>query len=412
MHSRNQYLKALVGKYLKATKSAKGELLEEYCRNTGHNRKYVIRKIRKLAFTEPRPRRPRSPRYGHDLRGVLYEVWELFDHPCGQRLEPLLVAEVDRLRTMGVLKISDPVAQQLKSISSATIDRALRPVKGRWRSKRRGNPPRGSHLLYKRIPLKLTDWDTHTVGYVEMDLVCHCGASTGGEYINTLSVMEIASGWWEAEAVMGRGQKRTFEAIAATKERSPFQWKGIDCDNDSAFINAHLLRYCTEHRLTFTRSRPNRKNDNAYIEQKNYTHVRKPLRYLRYDTDGERQIINSLYRDELRLFKNFFQPVMKMIWKQRIDGRLKRKYDVAQTPYQRPIGSGQLSLEKVQRLRRLYEGLNPAELKRAIDQKLDSLFELYQEKKKTTVRVNPYKKLTPSTVTFSMIQQKRSGLPG
>jgi len=412
MHSRNQYLKALIGKYLKASKRAKGELLDEYCRNTGHNRKYVIRKIRRLAFTEPRPRRARKPRYGYDVRGVVAQIWELFDHPCGQRLQPLLVGEVDRLRAMGVLRISDPVAQKVKSMSSATIDRVLRPVKERWGYERKANRPHRANLLYKKIPLKLTDWDTKTVGYVEMDLVCHCGASTGGEYINTLSVMEIASGWWEAEAVMGRGQRRTFEAIAAIRQRSAFEWKGIDCDNDSVFINAHLLRYCTEQGLDFTRSRPNRKNDNAYIEQKNYTHVRKPLGYLRYDTDGELQIINSLYRDELRLFKNFFQPVMKLIQKQRIDGRLKRKYDVPKTPYQRLIESGQLPQDKAQSLRRLYEKLNPAELKNGIDQKLDKLYEIYHDKKKTTITVNPYKKLRPSTVTFSMIQQEQFRSPG
>jgi hypothetical protein len=322
------------------------------------------------------------------------------------------VGEVDRLRAMGVLRISDPVAQKVKSMSSATIDRVLRPVKERWGYERKANRPHRANLLYKKIPLKLTDWDTKTVGYVEMDLVCHCGASTGGEYINTLSVMEIASGWWEAEAVMGRGQRRTFEAIAAIRQRSGFEWKGIDCDNDSAFINAHLLRYCTEQGLDFTRSRPNRKNDNAYIEQKNYTHVRKPLGYLRYDTDEELEIINSLYRDELRLFKNFFQPVMKLIQKQRIDGRLKRKYDVPKTPYQRLIESGQLTQDKAQSLRRLYEKLNPAELKNAIDQKLDKLYEIYHDKKKTTITVNPYKKLRPSTVTFSMIQQEQFRSPG
>jgi hypothetical protein len=348
MHSRNQYLKAVVGNYLKASKKGRGVLLDEYCRNTGHNRKYVIRKIRQLAFTEPGPRKRRSSKYGYDVGRVLGEIWKLFDHPCGQRLQPLLVAEVDRLRVMGVLKTSDSVAQELKAISSATIDRVLRPVKERCRYERKANRPHRSNLLYKRIPLKLTDWDTHTVGYVEMDLVCHCGASTAGEYIHTLSVMEIASGWWEAEAVMGRGQTRAFDAIEAIRGRSAFEWKGIDCDNDSAFINAHLLRYCTEQKLDFTRSRPNRKNDNAYIEQKNYMHVRRPLGYLRYDTEGELRIINSLYRNELRIYKNFFQPVMKLIWKQRIDGRLKRKYDIPKTPYQRLIESGQLSQEKVE----------------------------------------------------------------
>jgi len=412
MHSRNQYLKVLIKDYLKADKKEKGALLNEYCRNTGQNRKYVIRKIRQLAHNVPQPRSRRKATYGYDVRDVLSQIWKVFDYPCGQRLRPILQVEVQRLRKMGALKISDKMAEKLNSISSATIDRLLQPIKERWRYERRGSHSRSGNLLYKRIPLKLTDWDTAKVGYVEMDLVCHCGASTAGEFINTLSVMEISSGWWEAEAIMGRGQKRTLDAIEAIRGRMPFDWKGIDSDNDSAFINAHLLKYCGQEGLEFTRSRPSRKNDNAYIEQKNYTHVRRPLGYLRYDTEEELSIINDLYRNELRLYKNFFQPVMKLQRKERVDGRLKRLYDVAKTPYQRLIESGQVSKEKMESLRRIYQGLNPIELKKEIDAKLDRLYQLYHKKKKGTITVNPYKKQVPSMVTFFVIQQKKPRLPG
>lgn len=412
MHSRNQYLKVLIKDYLKADKRGKGELLNEYCRNTGQNRKYVIRKLKQLAFKEPQPRKKRKATYGYDVMDVVSQIWKIFDYPCGQRLRPILQAEVQRLRDMGVLKISDKMAEKLNSISSATIDRLLRPVKEKWRYERRSSHIRSGNLLYKRIPLKLTDWDTAKVGYVEMDLVCHCGASTAGEYINTLSAMEISSGWWEGEAIIGKGQQRTFNAIEAIRQRTAFDWKGIDSDNDSAFINAHLLKYCQQEGLEFTRSRPNRKNDNAYIEQKNYTHVRRPLGYLRYDTEEEVSIINDLYRNELRLYKNFFQPVMKLLRKERVDGRLKRIYDVAKTPYQRLIESGQVSKQKVELLRRLYERLNPVELKTRIDAKLDKLYQVYHKKKKGTITVNPYKKQVPSMVTFFVIQQKKSRLPG
>jgi radical SAM superfamily enzyme YgiQ (UPF0313 family) len=178
------------------------------------------------------------------------------------------------------------------------------------------------------------------------------------------------------------------------------------------FINDQLLRYCKEEGLDFTRSRPGRKNDNAYIEQKNYTHIRRPFGYLRYDTEEEMKIINDLYRNELRLYKNFFQPVMKLIRKNRIDGKLKRVYDVAKTPYQRLIESGQLSHRKKQMLRKLYLSLNPREMKRSIDEKLNRLYTLYHKKKKSTITVNPYKKLVPSMVTFFMIQPKKIRLPG
>lgn len=412
MHSRNQYLKALIGKYLKADRCDKGSLLDEYCQNTGQNRKYVIRKINQQAFKEPRPRKKRKPNYGEDVRDVLSRLWEIFDYPCGQRLRPILQAEVQRLRNMDALRISNRVAERLISISSATIDRLLRPVKERWRYERRSNHVKSGNLLYKRIPLKLTDWDTQKVGYIEMDIVMHCGASTAGEHVNTLSGMEISSGWWEGGAIMGRSQQRTFDAIEEIKDRMPFEWKGIDSDNDTAFINAHLLKYCGKNEIEFTRSRPGRKNDNAYIEQKNYTHVRRPLGYLRYDTQEELAIINDLYRNELRLYKNFFQPVMKLIKKERVDGKLKRVYDVAKTPYQRLIESGQISKDKGLLIRTLYQKLNPVELKKTIDTKLDRLYAAYHKKKKRTITVNPYKKLVPSSVTFFVIQKKKSRLLG
>jgi len=212
MNSRNQYLKVLIERYLKATKKGKGLLPYEYCRNTGLNRKYVIRKIRRIAFKEPLPQKKRRAFYGSDVRDILQKLWELFDYPCGQRLKPLLKVEVDRLRDIGEIKVSETLSDKLKSISSATIDRLLKAKKEAWRYERRHKHTGGS-LLYKKIPLRLTDWDTNKVGYVEIDLVCHCGASSAGEHINSLSTIEISSGWWEAEAIMGRGQHRTFEAL-------------------------------------------------------------------------------------------------------------------------------------------------------------------------------------------------------
>ena len=204
---------------------------------------------------------------------------------------------------------------------------------------------------------------------------------------------------------MGRGQRPVFEALQRIRERTPFRWLGIDSDNDSAFLNDHLLRYSQQHGLAFTRSQPTRKNDNAYIEQKNYTHVRRPLGYLRYDTEQELQIINDLYRKQLRLFKNFFQPVMKLKRKERIDGRLRRVYEQAKTPYQRLLESGQLSTAQEDALKRLYARLDPVQIKKEMDDKLDALYTAYRNKNKRTITVNPYKKQVPP-VTFFMIQQE------
>jgi len=404
MRARHQYLETLIPRYLKADRKGKGCLLDEYCLNTGQNRKYVIRKIRRMAFGEPCSRRRRACYYGYEVREALWKLWKVFDRPCGQRLKPLLEQEVGRLRDLGELRVSDETHEKLLRISSATIDRLLRSKKESWKARRRYGY-RNAGLIAQRIPLRLTDWDTSLVGYVEMDLVFHCGASTAGDFISSLSALEISSGWWEGEAVMGRAQGRTFEALKAIRERSPFAWVGMDSDNDQMFINHQLLRYCEQEGLEFTRSWPYRKNDNAYIEQKNFTHVRRPLGYLRYDTEEELHLINDLYRHELRLYKNFFQPVMKLQSKERVEGKLRRRYDKPKTPYQRLLESGKLPLRVQKTLQELHASLNPAELKRQIDRKLKRLYEVYQKKNKRSLRLNPYKKQTPSTVTFFMIQQ-------
>ena len=192
--------------------------------------------------------------------------------------------------------------------------------------------------------------------------------------------------------------------------RTPFDWKGIDSDNGPEFINQLLYKYCQREKLEFTRSRDNKKNDSAYIEEKNWTHVRKVFGYLRYDTYEEMAIMNDLYHNELRLYKNFFQPVMKLVSKERVGGKIKRKYEAPKTPYQRLMESGQIPNEVKEELKGMYLSLNPAQLKRSIDAKLAELYKAYEEKRGTQ-RVNPYKKLSPRTVTFYMIQQSPIGLP-
>ena len=411
MESRNQYLKVLRERYLRArVKKEKTQILDEYCRNTGQVRKYVIRKIQPGVDLRPKQRKKRKQTYDGQVTAALAQIWEIFDCPCGQRLKPILEVELDRLRDLGELRVCDEVALKLKRMSSATIDRKLkhqREVLHLLRSK--GGPKPGS-LLKRKIPIRLTEWDTSKMGYVEMDLVVHCGSSAFGEYINTLSTTEISSGWWEAEAIIGKSQQSTFQALKQIRERTPIDWKGLDSDNGSEFINDILYKYCHREKIEFTRSRPSRKNDNAYIEQKNWTHVRKILGYLRYDTFTELSIINDLYRGDLRLYKNFFQPVMKLVSKERIGGRVKRKYDVPRSPYQRLMESNQIRTERKRELEATYLGLNPAQLKRSIDIKLDKLYQVYEDKKKSQC-VDPMRKVAPHTVTSYMIQQPKVGLP-
>jgi len=286
MHARNEYLKELQHRYLIArSRKEKSAILDEYCRNTHQHRKHTISKINSSLSRAPRRRRKRKQVYDGYVKTALAKVWEIFDYPCGQRFAPLLRAEVARLRQLEEIVISNEVADKLGRINPATIDRKLKHQREVLHLKRYRIRPKPSSLLYGRIPIRLTEWDTSKVGFLEIDLVNHGGSSSGGLYVCSLNTVEISSGWHEAEAVMGKGQDPTFEALKRIRERTPFAWKGIDSDNDSPFINHHLIRYCQKEHLEFTRSRPNKKNDNAYVEQKNWTHVRKTVGYLRYDTE-------------------------------------------------------------------------------------------------------------------------------
>lgn len=412
MHSRNEYSRVVRERYLKAkTKEEKSRILDEYCENTGQCRKYAIRKIGTGATPGAKPRRKRKAIYDGEVRDALAGIWEIFDHPCGQRLAPVLRTEISRLRDMGELRVSDEVAGKLARIGPATIDRKLKHQRETLHLSRSRGGPGAGYLLKKKIQIRLTEWDTSKVGFWEVDTVFHCGSSTLGQYINTVSATEISSGWWDGQPVMGKVPGRVFDAITRIRARTPFEWKGIDSDNGYEFINEKLYNYCHgEGHLEFTRSRPNRKNDNAYIEGKNWSHVRKVVGYLRHDTLDELVIMDELYAN-LRQYKNFFQPQMQLISKERIGGHLKRKYATPKTPYQRLLDSGQLCEEAMNRLRQIHDGLNPLHLKRNIDAKLEDLYQAY-EKKQRTQKANPQKKQAPRTVTFSMIQQVPVGLPG
>ena len=411
MQARKEYRGVVRERYWKTrSKKEKSRILDEYCVNTGHARKYAIRKLRARENPDKKPKQRRKPVYDGEVTAALARIWEVFDYPCGQRLKPLIERETARLRAFGELSISDEVASKLKRISAATIDRKLKHQKEvlhlLW--SRGGHKP-GSALKQK-IAVRLTDWDTAKVGYIEADLVFHCGASTLGEHICTVSATDVSSGWWEGEPILGKSQDRCFRALKEIRQRCPFLWKGLDCDNGGEFINEILYKYCAKEKLEFTRSRPGHKNDNAYIEEKNWTHVRKVLGYLRYDTVEEIAIIRNLYRHELRLYKNFFQPVMKLVHKERIGGRIKRKYGTPMTPHQNLIESKQLSEEAEEQLRHTYHPLNPAALKREIDAKINKLIEIHQTKNGTHA-TNLHRHTKPRMVTSFMIQQATVRLP-
>lgn len=412
MRTRNQYLKEVREEYLQSAKEEKSRLLDEAVKRTKLDRKCLIKKLKPKSNLDRVEiiRRRREAIYDGQVKAALARCWTIFDHPCGQRLAPLLPLEVDRLRRFKELACTDAVAAKLAAMSPSTVDRALQRTKEVERLKRKYHK-KIHPLLYQKVPVKVfAEQDRGTLGNIQIDGVEHCGSSAAGEFICTLSTTDIATGWWEGEALMGRGQERTKQAIAKVRARYPFPWKEVHSDNGTEFINWHLFGYCETEQLAFSRSRPYKKNDNCLVEQKNWTHVKKFVGYLRYDTETELQTLNNLYRNEMRLFKNFFQPVIKLIRKERVGGKIHRKYDTAKTPYARVLESEEVPEQAKQELKRVYESLNPAALKRTIDAKLQLLYQAYQSKQTSSPKVEsilkPLKQLTPATVSFLMTQPR------
>jgi hypothetical protein len=407
MYSRNQYLKELRDEYLKTkSKKKKSKLLEEAVKRTRLNRKYLIVKLKAKSNLDKgkENRKKRKEYYDSYVKAALVRCWTIFDRPCGQRLEFSLRTEVDRLRKQKELDCSNEVAEKLKKMSSATIDRKLEHQKEVERLKRKYQ--KKNPLLFQKIPVKTSDeWNTNMLGNIQMDHVEHCGQSAVGQFICSLSNSDIATGWWEGEAIMGMGQERTHQAIEKARQRTPFTWLEIHPDNGVGFINDIIYRYTQKQEIAFTRSRPYKKNDNCWIEQKNKTHIRNIIGYLRYDSKQEMDIINDLYRNELRLYKNFFQPVIKLISKERIDGKMHKKYDKAKTPYCRVIESNQIPESTKKELKKIYDSLNPAQLKKNIDNKINKLYKVYEEKNNSQ-KISTEKKLKPASVRFFIAQQQ------
>lgn len=404
--ARKQYMDTLREKYLKGSKKEKGKILDEYCRNTGMDRKYAIKRFRYKAKVKERsgealPRKARKEYYDGSVRAALVKMWKIFDYPCGQRLAPILKEETGRMRKLRELVCSDETAKKLREIVPSTIDAKLKHEKDVERQRRKYAKTR-SPLLCSKVPTKTSaELDRKSPGVEQIDFVEHCGQSSSGEYVNSLSITDIFSGWWEGAGVMGKGQERALLAIDCARRRSPFPWREMHPDNGGNIMNYHVYEYARENAIVFSRSRPYKKNDNCFVEQKNSTHVRQVVGYLRYDTKEECAIIDSLYENELRLYKNFFQPVMKLSSKTRVGGKIKKKHDVAKTPYKRLMESGGVPREKKEELKRTYEKLNPAKLKREIDAKLAALYRAYQKKSSSRkVDASRVKKSVPSLVSF------------
>lgn len=407
IQSKQQYMETLRQTYLGGTKKQKTAILDEYCRNTKQNRKYVIKKFRyKVKLKETR--KARKEYYDGFVRAVLAKIWKIFDYPCGIRLKPLIDAELERLIYFKEISCSSEVLEKLKRIGTATIDRKLKHERAVLSLSRRYG--KRKLLFCHKIPIKVaSEFDRDIIGHTEVDFVESCGSSASGEYVNSLSVADVSSGWWEGEAVMGKCQERAVGAIKNVRSRLPFSLLGLHPDNGTNLINALLYNYTIAQKIELTRSRAYKKNDNCFVEQKNSTHVRAVIGYLRYDTEQEMDLINSIYRNELRVFKNFFQPVIKLKGKIRIKGRIHRQYEVAKTPYQAMLESDQIDVKIKEELKMVHDNINPAEIKRMLDKKLDILYKTYMNKKGSEV-VDIYKKQVPFTVSKNMLRKYNYGV--
>jgi len=394
--AKNQYLKKLQEEYLTLSKKAKSKLLDEATKRTNLCRKHLIVKLSPETYLgPPRPRAKRKEYYDSYVKAALIKIWKIFDYPCGQRLAPLLKIEIDRLRNLNELYCSDEIAEKLKTISPASIDIKLKREK-EFLGLNRNRNPSNNPLLYQKIPIKVnSDWDKNELGNCQLDFVCHCGNSMYGPFINSLALVDISSGWWEAYAILPRCQEKTYTALENIRVRIPFVIKEIHPDNDSAFINDLIYRWTKNRQIAFSRSRPYKKNDNAYIEQKHWTHIRKTFGYFRYDRQEELTIINNLYTNQLRLYKNFFQPVTKLIRKDRVGSKIQRVYDIPKTPYQRIIESGQIKATTKKYLKLVYDSLNPAKLRREINIELTKLHRFYDNKKPK--KISMIQKISPNS---------------
>ena len=384
MKERQSVIAVMQERYRKARKKLKRQILDECCQLTGYNRAYASHLLRHYKPALKRKEKARSPSpskkttapyYDEKVKRELVRIWMIMDCVCGKRLQPILSEIIPRLEKHREIKLSREVREKLLKVSSATIDRLLAEEKKTLSAGSRSHTKPGT-LLKSQIPIRtFSEWDDARPGFVEIDLVAHDGGDAQGEYLHTLDVTDVCTAWTETMGVRNKSQVAVFEALIEIREQLPFDLLGIDSDNGGEFINNHLLRYCLKEQITFTRARNYRKNDNCFVEQKNYSVVRRNVGYLRHETQQELELLNELYRN-LRLYTNFFQPVMKLRSKERDGARVRKKYDLAQTPYRRALASTKIEKRKKERLKGVYENLNPAHLKREITRLQDQLLDL------------------------------------
>lgn len=373
---KHAYLEAIRGRYRKADRSKKSQILDEFCAICGYNRKYAVRILRKKP-SKRRAKPGRKSHYNNDrILAPLKAIWLACDQMCSKRLKMVLREWLPHYeQENGVL--DDITRGQLHAISAATIDRLIKPMRVEHPHKGLSGTKPG-RLLKNQIPIKTDNWDVTQPGFLEADTVAHCGNSLSGSFVWSLTLTDILTTWTECRAVWNKGAEGVVAQIKDVENALPFDILGYDCDNGSEFLNHHLIRYFADRKtpVQFTRSRAYHKNDNAHVEQKNWTHVRHLFGYDRFDKPELVELMNDLYQNEWSLYQNHFCPVMKLIEKKKINSRYYKRYDKPMTPYLRLLGSNYVSQDVKNKLRDQHKTLNPFELKRVIEQKLKKIFKL------------------------------------
>lgn len=377
LKSKQELLEVVRPRYLKASQVEKQKILDEFTCATGYHRKHAIRILKNKDQSQNRLKRKTKtyqPMYRGEIVQVLEHIWEIYGRICSKRLQPILPEAIKVLERCEEIEMTKETKELLLKISSASIDRCLFPV--RIKSAHGLSTTKPGSLLKNMIPVRtFTEWDQERPGFMEIDLVAHCGNTTEGQYLNTLTCTDLATGWTDVTALPHRSQEAVSKAIHLMRQRLPFPLLGIDSDNGSEFINDLLYHYCLDEKITFTRSRPYKKNDQAHVEQKNWSVVRHTVGYDRWKTEQELVLLQSIY-DDLRFYINFFQPSFKLIAKERIGNKTIKRYDTAKTPYQRVLERKDISLSAKVQFMNLYVQLNPAELRRSIDQQTAKLWKL------------------------------------
>lgn len=368
------YYEAIRNRYKKSNRQEQGHILDEFCAVCGYQRKYAIRKLGQTLKTMAKQRPGRISVYSQTaIIEVIRTIWLTTDQMCGKRLVAAIPEWLPHYE-----QIYQPLKPDLRrhvlSASAATLDRLLKPIRVATVRGMSGTKP--GTLLKNHIPIRTGFWDVSVPGFMEADTVAHCGNSLSGDFVWSLTLTDILTGWTECRATWNKGSTGVVNQVKAIEQALPFTLRGFDCDNGSEFLNYHLLRYFTEHpeKPQFTRSRPYKKNDNAHVEQKNWTHVRHLFGYDRIDSPTLVEKMNALYANEWSLLQNHFCPTMKLIEKKRVGARYHKKYAKPETPYARVMASDEIGQTVKSSLRKQHEALNPFALKQEIEAKLKSIF--------------------------------------